>query len=393
MARILVTDGEQRAALAIVRSLGLAGHEVAVTSGSGSSLAGASRHAFRDHAVPNALSDPEGYADSVERAASGSACEILIPVTEPSLLSILPRAPSLPFLVPFPSLEAFRNASDKAKVAEEAREVGIAVPDQQVVSSPVHLPDLPEDDTQVFVLKPFRSVSGGRKLGVRYARGGGEILKAVGDLPVEAFPLMIQRRIHGPGSGVFLLMWDGEVRALFAHQRVREKPPSGGVSVVRDSVLVDPDLAHQASLLLRRLEWNGVAMVEFKIEEKTGTPYLMEINGRFWGSLQLAIDSGVDFPRLLVDAALGRESGAPPDYHAGVRCRWLMGDLDHLLARLLKSGTTLNLPPGSPGRGRVVLDFFRDFFPPAHLEVFRWDDLGPFSAEVGSWVRQVWRKK
>ncbi len=46
-------------------------------------------------------------------------------------------------------------------------------------------------------------------------------------------------------------------------------------------------------------------MVEFKADARTGTPYLMEINGRFWGSLQLAIDAGVDFPAILVAAALG----------------------------------------------------------------------------------------
>lgn len=390
MARILVTDGEQRAALAIVRSLGMAGHEVAVTSPSGQSLSGASRFVFRDHPVPSALSDPAGYADSVGQVAADSACEILIPVTEPSLLAILPRAADLPFLVPFPSLETFQNASDKARVAEEAREVGIRVPDQQVASSPTDLEDLPTDETQVFVLKPYRSVSRGRKLGVRYARGGEEIRDAVRRLPAEAFPLLVQRRIHGPGAGVFLLMWGGEVRAFFAHQRVREKPPSGGVSVVRDSVLVDPDLTRQASLLLRRLDWNGVAMVEFKIDEETGVPFLMEINGRFWGSLQLAIDAGVDFPRLLIDAAMGKTLGPPPEYRPGVRCRWLMGDLDHLLARLLKNRASLNLPPGAPGRGRVLFDFFRDFLPPARLEVCRWDDLGPFSAEVREWVKHVW---
>ena len=62
------------------------------------------------------------------------------------------------------------------------------------------------------------------------------------------------------------------------------------------------------------------------------TPYLMEVNGRFWGSLQLAVDAGVDFPRLLADAALGKEVEPVTRYEVGVRTRWWWGEVDHLVA-------------------------------------------------------------
>ena len=84
------------------------------------------------------------------------------------------------------------------------------------------------------------------------------------------------------------------MRAVFAHRRLREKPPSGGVSVYRESVAPDPSLVARAAALLAGLGWRGVAMVEMKTDARTGTPYLMEVNGRFWGSLQLAVDAGVD---------------------------------------------------------------------------------------------------
>ncbi len=110
----------------------------------------------------------------------------------------------------------------------------------------------------------------------------------------------------GPGVGVFLLLWEGKLRAAFAHRRLREKPPSGGVSVYRESIALDPVLLERSRRLLESFGWQGVAMVEYKIDERTGTPILMEINGRFWGSLQLAVDAGVDFPRLLIECAEGR---------------------------------------------------------------------------------------
>ena len=85
-----------------------------------------------------------------------------------------------------------------------------------------------------------------------------------------------------------------------------------------------------ASKLLAAAGWIGVAMIEFRVADD-GTPYLMEVNGRFWGSLQLAIDCGLDFPWLLYQITNGLPVAEPQAYAVGRRLRWLMGDLDNLL--------------------------------------------------------------
>jgi predicted ATP-grasp superfamily ATP-dependent carboligase len=108
----------------------------------------------------------------------------------------------------------------------------------------------------------------------------------------------------------------------------------------------------------------------------------MEINGRFWGSLQLAIDAGVDFPSLLVDCALDRCRESVPAYRAGVRGRWWWGDVDHLVARLRRSATDLSLPPDAPSRTRAIRDFFRTG---ARDAVFRLADPVPFLVETAQW--------
>ena len=130
-------------------------------------------------------------------------------------------------------------------------------------------------------------------------------------------------------------------------------------------------------------------MVECKEDAERGGWRVMEINGRFWGSLQLAIDSGVDFPALLLRAADGDTMPAPPAWRVGQRLRWEWGDVDHLLLRLRRSKAVLQLPPETPGRMAAVMAFlghrpFRDWF-----EVLRWDDPMPFVAETLSWVRLV----
>ncbi len=119
----------------------------------------------------------------------------------------------------------------------------------------------------------------------------------------------------------------------------------------------------------------------------TGTPYLMEINGRFWGSLQLAIDAGVDFPQLLVRCALGERVPPKSGYRVGTRGQWWWGEVDHVLARLRRTDAELALPPGSPTRASVVSDFLARWRPHERDAVFRLNDPMPFLTESARWFR------
>ena len=393
-ATILVTDGEQRAALAVVRSLGRAGYRCLIASKSGRSLAGASRYALRDLPLPDALAEPQGFVAAVESLVRNEQVDLLIPITDPAALALLPVRGRLdPARIPFPDLAAFRQISDKAAVTSAAAEVGMAVPVQRVVAS--------RDDSATpqaaplrfpLVIKPARSIgeSQGRrmKLGVEYATDAADLGRRIQELPDAAFPVLLQERITGPGVGLFVLRWQGETIARFAHRRLREKPPSGGVSVCRESIAIDTELARRTDLLLDRFGWSGVAMIEFKLDAATGTPYLMEINGRFWGSLQLAVDAGVDFPRLLAEAALGQHPAPVQHYRLGVRSRWWMGDVDVLLARLLHSDAALALPADAPGRLRAIAEFLRLWWPGDISEVQRWRDPAPGLLELKQWFRR-----
>jgi predicted ATP-grasp superfamily ATP-dependent carboligase len=195
------------------------------------------------------------------------------------------------------------------------------------------------------------------------------------------FPYMVQERLTGDGLGAFVLMHNGKVKVLFSHHRIREKPPWGGVSVVCESSPIERDIQLYSTVLMENLDWNGVAMVEFKRHHKSGTPMLMEINARFWGSLQLAIDSGIDFPVLLIKQILGEEVEYPRTYNKS-RMRWLIGDLDSLYILLTKRspglGTTQSLQKKIGG----ILDFSTEFFRSTCIEDFRYLDYKPFLKKI-----------
>jgi predicted ATP-grasp superfamily ATP-dependent carboligase len=391
--RILVTDGTQRSALAVVRSLGGAGHTVFVCGPRVPSMAGSSKYSFAESAVANTLDSPAQFVSDVSQLIERWRIDTLIPITEASLLALLPERDSLGALIPWPDADTFRAVADKRSLLTTAATLGIAVPKQVVLGNEADVRALdPALLDYPLVLKPSRSVGehdGQRvSLGVRHVPNGGTLRTEIAALGSAALPLLLQQRIIGPGIGIFLLIWDGKLLATFAHRRLREKPPSGGVSVYSESVTPDPELVEQSRMLLERMKWRGVAMVEFKREASTGTAYLMEVNGRFWGSLQLAIDAGVDFPVRLVAAASGEALPATTGYRAGVRSRWWWGDVDHLLARWRGNAVTLALPPDAPSRWRATLDFLTFWHPHDRNEVFRLKDPRPFFRETIEWLHR-----
>ena len=391
--RILVTDGETRLALSIVRSLGRAGFRPFVCATSSRCVAGASRFAEREEVVPEPLTDPEGFAAAVLRLVREWKIDVVQPVSEPAHIALLgSREQFKGVVLPPCTLDSFLALTDKPRVLAAGRDVGIAVPEHTLLASPAAANDAVLPAFPV-VIKPARSINHGALHKVAYADDQATLHSVLQKMAAQAFPVMVQRRILGYGAAVSVLRWNGKLVAAFAHRRIRENPPSGGASVVSESVALDTALVARSLALLERFGWNGVAMVEFKVDEATGEPWLMEVNPRFWGSLQLAVDAGVDFPRLFMRCMLGADVSPVTKYRVGRRLRHLWGDIDRLIARVRHSRAELSLPPNAPGRVRALVEFLIPRRGQRH-EILRLGDMRPFLVETRSWFeRRRERKK
>jgi predicted ATP-grasp superfamily ATP-dependent carboligase len=394
---VLITDGENRSSLAAARSLGRKNHRVLVCSKMLHNISSSSRFCSRRFCVPDPLHDGLGYVEAICDIVTREAVDMIYPMTDHSI-SLLNRfrstLPPNAILACVPE-EKMRLICDKSHLFRLAARLGVPIPGTLHLNGPEELAEqwdrLPEFPV---VIKPALSqiphgdgfISGG----VMYADSPEALHQLYTTRPALRYPSMIQEKINGAGTGLFTLYDKDRHLALFSHRRLREKPPSGGVSVVSESVALDAQMVEDAARLLSAVEWTGVAMVEFKRDERDGTAKLMEINGRLWGTLQLAIACGVDFPCLLMDYLQGKDlSIALGRYQTGHKLKWFLGTLDHLAIRLKNRREALNLTPGSPSKGRALMQFFHIWEKNTSFDVFDCDDPGPFRCEATAYLQQI----
>jgi biotin carboxylase len=327
--RALVTDAGRGSAIAFIRSLSRCGWDVVAADADPRAAGLRSRHACARLVYPSPRTDSDGLVDHLVSVAGEQQIDLIVPVTDDVLLPLVAARERLPerCRLAAPGPDALEVARDKSRTLELARRLGVAAPASALVhGTDEALAAAPALGWPV-VVKPATSRllvpgEGVAALTVSYARDEHELEEQFGRLPAGC-AVLLQEHVTGEGHGVELLMSDGRQVAAFQHRRLREVPTTGGASSFRESAELDP-VMHAASLrLLGELRWTGLAMVEFKLTARG--PVLMEINGRVWGSLPLAVKSGVDFPALLAELYLpgstnGHGAGGG-GYRVGVRSR------------------------------------------------------------------------
>jgi predicted ATP-grasp superfamily ATP-dependent carboligase len=395
MHKVLILDANQRCALAATRSLGAKGVHVVAADETPTTLAGSSRYCQESFTYTSPYEYPDIFISDLYKAAKERDIRTIFPMTEISTYLVLQSRESFKEIsIPFAPFEVFDTLTDKWRLFEIAQQIGVLTPMTYFVDGRQELRLISSQLRFPVVLKPYRSKiwskDGWLKATVKYVHSVQEMEEVVAhNACFNQHPFLVQEYISGKGQGLFALYDRGKPVAFFAHKRLREKPPSGGVSVLSESVEVPPRLYDMGRRILDYVQWHGVAMVEFKVADD-GMPYLMEVNARFWGSLQLAIDAGIDFPWLLYQLAQGKTLNDMQRYTVGVRNRWLLGDFIQL-CMVLQGDTGLQVTPSE--KWRAVLQFLKFFQRHTRCEVNRWGDLIPFLVELKEYVGRQRQKK
>lgn len=324
---LILSAGDGHAALAAARSLAAAGHDVGVGGTGGGPWA--SRVVRGRHVVPAPEAGREPFLRALRDAIRAGGYEVVFGAGDDWMAALSQWRDDVDATVGHPSADVVLRSLDKVEVVELGRAAGLSVPRTEAGSADASAwPDGAVVKCRRHWL-PGRTGGDGRleagvagdpdgvqQLASRIAAAGGE--------PV------VQEAVTGRLMSVVVFVVDG--RAVLRLQQVASGtwPSPAGVTTRAETVAIDEALAAAVDRLVLALGWSGILQVELVLPAGAA-PVLIDLNGRFYGSMALAVAAGLDLPGAAVDLALRAESPVPRDAEVGVRYQWLEGDVRRAL--------------------------------------------------------------
>jgi predicted ATP-grasp superfamily ATP-dependent carboligase len=321
MRALIVEDGFQRGSLAACRALGRAGWEVGIGSPE-KGFASSSRYATAWHEVPPPEEDESGFVSGVRRAVEVGRYEVVFGAGDGEVLALSGTRDELGAIFPYGPHDDVVRAFDKVGLAQAAQKVGLAVPESA------------RTDEAPVVVKPRRTTVHDPEGGPLRLRAEVTETRAEADARVEylegvgADPL-VQSYVEGDLVAQIMLT-DRESRVVAAVQQRASATTPGGGTARGETEALDPSLAEGVTALLSELNWFGIAQVQFQVPPG-GEPALIDLNGRFYGSMALALAAGLNLPAIWAALATGRSLPIIEAPRIGVRYHWLEADLSRAL--------------------------------------------------------------
>jgi len=308
---VLIPDGEGLLPLKVLRCLGQAPNtKITILSREKWNPIRLSKHhsGFFNHTIDEF---DRKRLDVIINLAKKIKADLILPIDQPTIRLISENCEeiqSTASLPPLPSPGTLDIASDKWRLTEVLRKENIPFPDT-VVFEGGSSGEVDFNDLSFPVLTKLLDGSGGT--GILYFDDP-SYLKAY--LYSENHPqkLIIQSFIRGYDLICNVLCLDGEIKACTIQRGIRPgakrfEPPSS-------YEFIQQDQAYQSvEKLMRSLKFSGIACVDFRFDEDTKEPKVLEINPRYWGSVVASLAAGINFPYLACQ--LGMKLDFPkPEY-------------------------------------------------------------------------------
>jgi predicted ATP-grasp superfamily ATP-dependent carboligase len=366
---VLVTDAEQRCALAACRALVAAGYEVAAASSRRPAVAQWSHSCSRRIAVPNPRRDPAGFAERLRSELERAHYDVVLPGADASLLALSAHRARLEPLVRLglPAHDVIEACLDKELLDRRAHEADFGQPitircldaeKARAVAAEIGYP---------VILKPLRSYSalhGAERKPVVVATGGALAAAAEWLGP----PFLVQAFLADAAIiSCAAVAIDGELFGFVTSRYARVWPPTRGSVASSETFAPPAALRARVERLVAALGWNGVFELEL-LECRNGPPAVIDFNTRVYGSLALAVHAGANLPAIWCRYLVSREL-IDAEAAVGLHYRWEDGEL----LSLLRAVTRLDLRTA-----RTILGDRRDVVW-AHYEA---GDVGPLLARL-----------
>ena len=327
MRALIVEPGRARGALTAARALHAAGWTVGVGTPTSRGLASASRATTRSHPVPAPEVDLDAFVEGVNTAIRKGGYEVAFGAGDAEAIGLSARRGDVRAIVPYAAHEAVVRAHDKLQLGRTARAVGLATP-HTLEMTEGELNTLPPPClVKAAFHAPRLGTRGPARLNPVIAYDSAAAAKRAAEIRAAGSIPLRQEFVAGELMSYAVVRdFAGNFVADVAQVADRTWPPSAGVSSRACTVEVSPELTEGVAKLLSDLGWFGLAQLQF-ILPPDAEPRLIDFNGRFYGSLALAVGAGVNLPAIW--AALATDRPPPALGHAtlGVRYQWLEADL------------------------------------------------------------------
>lgn len=377
IARVLVTYAWCRTSYVAVRSLAQRGHEVFTCDSNVPAMCGWSRFVQKHERVADPFSEPGAYARDIARLARAWAIDVVLPSHEDALVlrqfeALLPTSARLAC----PAIEALELAVDKARVTSAAMDVGVTVPRTRFPGSPAEAHAAARELGYPVVVKVRRSNSG---KGVAQVFSDAELADLLRGrfrsyCTADRFPI-IQEYLSGSVVGACFIAKDGKLAAVFLERYLRCKDGAFGTSVFREP-LHWALLEERVRRLVAHLRWTGIGHLDFIADTQHDNAYLLEMNPRLWGAINLSYINGYDFPAALVAQTLGELDLTKYFVRRPVperRSLWIIGELISIVNGVRRGQASAPVRAAVRALGELRHTRFDDFV---------WHDPVPLLAEM-----------
>jgi predicted ATP-grasp superfamily ATP-dependent carboligase len=327
MRALIVGPEAARGTLAAARALGTAGWEVGAGTPSSGGLAAESRWTRWRHKIPAPEIADGSFVDAIIDAVRTHGYEVVFGSGDAEVLALSGARDMIGAVVPYPAHTSVRRALDKLELVRAAAAAGLSTP--RTVETTAQALDQVRGPVVVKSRLHWDPESPGSpgRLEALVASSGEETRRRVEAITRAGGQPLLQEWVPGRLVAYIALVNErGHVVAEVQQQAEGTWPTSAGVSVRAVTVPIDRALAEGAARLLEMLRWFGLAELQF-VHQQGSQPLLVDLNGRFYGSMALAVAAGLNFPAAWAALATGRPLPPLGTAHGGLRYQWLEGDL------------------------------------------------------------------
>jgi predicted ATP-grasp superfamily ATP-dependent carboligase len=311
--------------------------------------------------------------DSIKFFSRFSKNDLVMPIMEDQIKDFAKNKNKFPCTLAFPEYRVLDMASSKNQVMKRAMELNIPCPKtlfSEDIDPCFNIDDgLTDQIKYPIVIKPHNG-SGGK--GVTFVNSRDQLEKIYNETIKKFGPVLIQEKIpNNERYAVGILMnFDHEIKRSCVLKEIRNYPVETGPATLVETIK-RPDLVSHAQNILESMDFYGIAELDFVNDSRDNSPKLMEINPRFWGSLQGAISAGVDFPFLLHKLFEDGDINKKTDYKLGIRTRNVIFNDFRRLYSIINGNYPMTLKISS------VIEFLKFYKDDAYF-IFDREDIKPF---------------